>query len=115
MSTTYDRPTPATLHVKLKNGETWEATADDLEKFGYVKRLDAYITFSRHLAKVLFDAGLIEREKDLTRTQLNPLRYIAELAICHPALLDHPENAETDAQIVAIERALRTAGVPADS
>jgi hypothetical protein len=103
--TTYDQPVEATLQVKLANGKAWEASAEDMERFGYVKRLDAYMSFQRHLTKVLLDAGLIRRE--LTEARVNPIRYIAELAINCPDLLDHPETAETDAEIVAIERHLQ--------
>jgi hypothetical protein len=104
--TTYDRPATATLHVKLENGETWEATPEDLDKFGYVKRLDAYMAFNDHLQEALSSAGLIQR--DLTSAWINPVRYIAELAICHPDLLSHSEVAETDARIVEIERHLQS-------
>lgn len=105
--TTYDRPTEATLHVHLANGETWEANPDDLAKFGYVNRLDAYMAFDDHLRDVLHAAGLIEREA--TEARLNPLRYLVELAINLPQLLTHPDMRETDAQVVAIEQALRDA------
>lgn len=36
--TTYDQPVEVTLQVKLANGNTWDATAEDMERFGYVKR-----------------------------------------------------------------------------
>lgn len=104
--TTYDQPVEATLQVKLANGSAWEATEADLNRFGYVKRLDAYMTFQRHLTRVLLDAGLIRRE--LTEARLNPIRYIAELALNYPDLLDHPETRETDAEIVELERHLQT-------
>lgn len=110
----YSRPVEAKLYVHLANGEKFEATKDDLANFGYVDRLDTYIRFSDHLAQALVAAGLIERHKHLTRAKLNPLRYLAETAICHPELLTHPEFAETDADIVAIEQALRAANVPAE-
>lgn len=104
--TTYDRPAAATLHVKLENGETWEATPEDLDKFGYVKRLDAYLLFDDHISEALRAASLIG--KDITDARINPLRYIVELAICHPQLLTHPEVAETTARVVEIERHLQT-------
>jgi hypothetical protein len=101
----YDRPTGATLHVKLDNGETWEATPEDLERFGYGRRLDAYAIFDDYVSKALLDAGLIRR--DITDAKINPLRYIVELAICRPELLSHPEVTKTTADIVAIERHLQ--------
>lgn len=103
--TSYDQPVEASLQVKLANGKTWEATPEDLDRFGYVKRLDAYMTFNDHLHEALSGAGLVGR--DITDAQLNPIRYIAELAICHPSLLSHREVAETDARIVEIERHLQ--------
>lgn len=103
--TSYDQPVEATLQVKLANGSAWDATAEDMERFGYVKRLDAYVAFDDHLSKVLLDAGLIRRE--ITEARINALRFIAELAICHPDLLAHPETRETDAEIVEIERHLQ--------
>lgn len=104
MAVTYDRPVEATLIVRLANGDEWKAKDEDLERFGYAQRLGAYIAFQRHLTRILTDAGLIAG--DLTKARLNPLRYLAELAIMHPELLEHPETAETDAEVVEIERTL---------
>lgn len=103
--TSFSREIPATLHVHLANGETFEAKPEDVAKFGYVQKLDAYMTFDDHLRKLLLQEGLIERE--ITEAQLNPVRYIAELAINHPDLLNHPEVRETDAEIVELERSLQ--------
>ncbi len=112
--TFYARPVKAALYVHLDNGETFEAGPEDLAKFGYVDRLDAYMRFHDRLADALIAAGLVERHKDLTRAKLNALRYLAEVAICHPALLDHQDMQTTHAEIVAIEQALRAADVPAE-
>lgn len=107
MTTTYDRPIKAALNVVLANGERWEAKPEDLAKFGYVKRADAYAAFDDHLRKVLTDAGALEG--DLTKSHLNPLRYLVELAINHPHLLAHEEVAEVNAEVVQMERVLRDA------
>ena len=107
MTTTYDRPVKATLIVRLDNGDEFEAGPDDLAKFGYVSRSGAYAAFNDYLAGILVDAGLIERHKDITSARINDLRYIAELAICHPALLSHPDLASVNARIVEIEKTLR--------
>lgn len=45
ITATYDRPTEATLMVRLANGEEWEATHDDLLKFGVAPRTDVYNRF----------------------------------------------------------------------
>lgn len=105
---TYDRPVPAKLLVvRLGNGDEWEAGPDDWSKFGLVRALDAYAAFERHVRTVLTDAGLLKG--DLTKAQINPLRYIVELAINYPELLAHPEMVDTDLDLVAIERALAAA------
>jgi hypothetical protein len=102
--TTYDRPVKATLLVRLDNGEEWEPKPEDLAKFNLVDRHEAYMTFDDHLRRILHDAGLIGR--DITDAQLNPVRYLVELAVVCPDLLNHPDTAETDAEVVALERAL---------
>lgn len=106
-SVSYDRPVTAKLVVQLANGETFEPTAEDLAKFGLVRRLDAYMAFNDHLAKVLIQAGLLDREKDTTEARVNPLRYIAEVAINYADLLAHPDMERVNARIVAIEKTLR--------
>lgn len=108
MNVTYDRPVGAALHVHLTNGETWEATDQDLVKFGLVNQLDAYMRFRDRLAGILRDAGLIDRAMQLTGCELNPLRHLAELAIAMPDLLDHPDNTESWQEVADLERRLRT-------
>lgn len=102
----YSRPIKATLHVHLATGESWEATPEDLAKFGLDKVHDAYFRFDQALGKLLGDAGLIER-RDVTRARLNIVRYLAETAIVMPDLLDHPDHVEDWARIVEIERILQ--------
>jgi hypothetical protein len=106
---TYQEPVAATLHVHLANGRTWEATPQDLAKFGLAKPLDGYIRFHDRLAAALREAGLIERDKQLTDSHLNTVRYLAEMAICMPELLDHPENVAEWPRIAMIEQACRDA------
>ncbi len=76
-----------------------------MRRFGYVHRNDAYMAFNDHLHTVLTDAGLVGR--DLTDAWLNPVRYIAEVAINYPELLTHRDMAEVNARIVEIERHLQ--------
>ena len=101
---TYDRPVKATLHVHLDNGETFQATAADLAKFGLVDSLDAYMRFDEALGKALRSAGLIGG--DITDAALNPVRYLVETAIRNPELLDHPEH-NGWRSVAAIERVLQ--------
>lgn len=100
----YERPLKAKLIVRLENGEEWEAGAADLERFNLDRPTEAYCRFDRALGELLGAAGLIDR-KDVTRSRLNHVRYLAELAICHPDLLDLSE--ETWARIVEMERILQ--------
>lgn len=103
--TSYDQPVEATLQVALANGKTWEATAEDMKRFGYVSRSDAYLAFDDHLRDLLHGAGLIRR--DVTDARINPIRYIAEVAINYPDLLAHRDMEEVNARIVEIERHLQ--------
>lgn len=102
----YDRPVKATLHVHLDNGEQWPVTPADLEHFGLVDSLEAYMRFEDALSKVLHDAGLIGR--DLTDAQLNPVRYLVETAIRNPHLLNHREHGGWSS-VADLERALQHA------
>lgn len=118
--TTYDRPIPATLFVRLANGEEWEATPEDFTKFGLVARNDAYYTFRTTYVQALADADLCgdnadDGYSDPSYAETGPLRYLVENAIMFPHLLDHPEH-EGWSAIADIERRLRAnpaADVPA--
>lgn len=105
--TSYDRPVKASLHVHLENGETWEATPEDLERFGLTRKLDAYMRFNDALSRILRDHDLLSG--DLTDAELNPVRYLAEIAIGHPDLLDHEEH-ESWRNVADLERRLQGGG-----
>lgn len=109
--TSYDQPVEATLQVKLANGKSWDATPEDMKRFGYVSRCDAYMAFDDHLRELLYGAGLIDRE--VTDAWINPVRYVAEVAINYPELLAHRDMADVNARIVEIERHLQ-ATLPED-
>jgi hypothetical protein len=111
MKANFDRPIEGTLHVVLTNGDSWEAGPDDLRKFGLVTAHEAYSIWDKHVTDVLSKASLLERG-DLTRSAINPIRYMVEVAICYPDLLEHPEMSTTDEDLVTIESALRAAGYP---
>lgn len=108
MTATYERPIEATLHVHLATGEQLPATEEDLARFGLVKRLDANVAFDDLLTKTLTEGGVLP-SGDLTRAALNPLRYLVEMVLCHPRLLEHPDMRETFDEIVQIERTLQRA------
>jgi hypothetical protein len=103
---TYPRPVEATLHVHLANGDTWEATSADLDKFGLVNPHDAYAVFENTLGEILAQAGLIRA--DITEARLNAVRYLVETAIVNPGLIDHPEYRGWP-DVVALERAVQSA------
>lgn len=110
---TYDRPVKATLVVRLDNadGEEWEATPEDLAKFGYVDRQEAYFLFRKHYAEALCAAGLSGDDapdgyRDVAYAETSPLRHLVDTAILMPELLDHPEHEGWKA-IADIEQRLR--------
>lgn len=120
MTTTFDRPVAAKLIVRLDNGEEWEATPEDLEKFRLVNRNDAYTTVRTALIDILRKHGLLaqpgghsdgEAREELTDTELNPLRYFIETALAYPDLLDLPEHAGWP-DVADLERRLRTTTAP---
>lgn len=76
---TYARPVAATMHVHLENGEQWEATPEDYARFRLVNRGDAYHAFSSALVRALD----LERDKDVTDSCLNPIRYLVEVTVGH--------------------------------
>lgn len=94
LSATYERPVPATLVVRLENGEEWEATAEDLARFRVADRLDLYARFSDLLVAAL---GLPEGT-DLTRDEAhegaNLVRYLVECALMY----DHSPWADEHGQ-----------------
>lgn len=110
---TYDRPVKATLIVRLNNEarEEWEATPDDLAKFGYINKQDAYFLFRKHYADALVNAGLSGDDapngyRDVAYAETSPLRYLVETALLMPDLLTHPEHEGWKA-IADIEQRLR--------
>lgn len=98
--TTYMRPVNANLHVHLDNGETFEASADDLSKFGYVRKGDVYTTWETRFREAIGE--------DVTDSPLNPLRYILEISIYHPDLFKtHADEMQVPLdQIAAIHKFL---------
>lgn len=100
--TTYDRPVEATLHVHLANGETWEATPEDLMRFGLTSKLDAYARVRDLLATAL------PWRADLTGSPLNAVRHLAETAIVYPDLIDigSPQHAEMLRDVGLLDRLL---------
>lgn len=103
LAATYERPVQGRLFVHLDNGESWEATPQDLTRFRLVERLDAYGQFRRALEAALARAGI---DAAATTAVLGPVRYLVEIAIMHPELLDHPDHLGW-VDVAEIERFLR--------
>jgi hypothetical protein len=92
---------PARLVVECDTGERWNARSSDLLKFGFVDRLTTYGLIRRAL--------IVALNGDPTESPLNPLRYLVELAIFQPELLDEDEIGDTLRDIAALDRVLRDA------
>lgn len=105
----YDRPVKASLHVHLENGETWEATDADLAKFSLVRSYEASTRFAKALRRALVAGGVLDEGADVTAAELNPVRYLVEVAICYPDMLYRPEH-EDWTEVAAIERRLQNPG-----
>lgn len=101
---TYDRPIQARLQVHLENGESWEATPEDLEKFGYADHRGTYARFANALWDVLHARDLIDR--DITEAMLNPVRYLVEAVVAYPETLGLVDP-EDHAEIAVIEEFLQ--------
>lgn len=95
---TYERPVTARLRVVPDIGEPWDATPEDLVRFGLVDRLDAYARFDSWLRSVL---GI----DDSTESALNIIRRAVECAIMDyghipGSLGDSAEEDEKDLKII---------------
>lgn len=80
----YERRIPAKLIVRLDNGEEFEATAEDLEKFGLVERT----TFISKLRRIIVE-GLAESKagKHGGEFQLQPFISLLDTAAYAPEKL----------------------------
>lgn len=106
---TFDRPIPATLHVHLENGDTFPASPDTMRHFGYVDKDEVFGLFYRGLIEIFRAADLFDdAHHDLSDCEVNPLFYLATTAIQYPPeFFTHREMADTHADIVTMEKALR--------
>ena len=103
-----ERPVEAKLVVRATaTEEEWNATHDDLRKFGYRLSHDAYRAWSQFVQDALIEHGL--EAGDLVKTKLNTIRYVFELASSIPEILDErtEEMDELRAEVAQIERILR--------
>ncbi len=104
---TYHRPVKAKVRVDLDNDEDpWEATPQDLAKFGLFYGYDAYMIWHDWIVDLLDKGGLLP-DRDLTEAMINAIRYTVELAMTYPELLQHPDQEGIRSQIRMIETILR--------
>lgn len=78
----FNRPTEGRLWVRCDNGDEWEATDDDLAKFGLARRLDLY----RRASALLVEGLRLEPGYDLTdegESGANAVRYLIECALMY--------------------------------
>lgn len=103
----YQVPATGTLMVAIEHADgIREATEADLALMGYVPRGAAYQHARDFITAALEEAGDLLPD-DFTDAQLNPLRYLFELAATNPELLNHVDVGDDLAMdIRAIERAL---------
>jgi len=103
---TYDQPMAAELQVRLASGKTWKASSEDLKKFGFVDALETYMFFVKRLTAVLEEADLLPTG-DITDAELNPIRYLVEVALNYQNIIGDSDMAETYEDIAEIERTLK--------
>lgn len=106
---TYSREINAKLHVHLENGETFEATPQDLTKFGYVSRSKAHSMVYDRLLSIMQDAELFDSDnyRDISDLEIAPIYSLVTTILMYPHLINHEDNKATFARIAEIERILR--------
>lgn len=111
ITATYSIPATGRLMVRIDGiPEDREATEADIEMMGFVPKGSVHSRFRSFLWDALAEEDVLRG--DLTDNQLNPLRYLSELAEHLPdhLLQDRPVPADVEQlamDIRAIERALQ--------
>ena len=98
---TYERPVPATLIVRLENGEEFPAKAEDLEKFGYVDK-NTVLADWRLFIEDATGSDLLGAD-----SQLNPLWIVLHQALKNPGSLTDGSMGNTKADVQELDRRLR--------
>ena len=89
LNASFERPVKARLVVKPEYGPEWNATADDLERFGYVHQQDTYMRVHDMLTEALGIADFDQLPED---SPALAVRYLIECGICY----DHSPWARED-------------------
>ncbi|HEX9085895.1 MAG TPA: hypothetical protein VF867_00025 [Arthrobacter sp.] len=97
----YDRPVPAVMLVSLENGETFEPTAEDFAKFGYVDR-NTVLADWRAFVEDATGTDLLSAD-----SVLNPLWLALHQALNNPGSLSDGSMGNTKADIQELDRSLR--------
>lgn len=99
----YERRIPAKLIVRLDNGEEFEATAEDLERFGLVERT----AFISQVRRVVVD-GLAESKagKEGGEFQLQSVISLLDTAAYAPGNLTDEVKADYGQKFLDIEQVL---------
>ena len=98
---TYERPVPATLIVRLDNGEEFAAKPDDLAKFGYIDK-NTVLADWRAFVEDATSVDLLDAD-----SELNPLWLVLHQALHNPESLTDGAMSNTKADVQELDRRLR--------
>jgi hypothetical protein len=98
---TYDRPVPATMLVRLANGEEFEAKPEDFAKFGYVDR-NTVLADWRAFVEEAIGSDLLSED-----SVLNPLWVALHQALNNPGSLTDGSMGNTKADVQDLDRIVR--------
>ena len=98
---TYERPVPATMIVRLADGEEFEATAEDFAKFGYVDKNTVLADF-RAFVEDAIASDLLGGS-----SVLNPFWLVLHQALNNLGSLTDGSMGNTKADVQEIDRSLR--------
>lgn len=98
---TYERPVPATLIVRLDNGEEFPAKSEDLAKFGFVDKNQVLADWRAFVE----DATTVDLLGE--NSELNPLWLVLHQALFNPASLTDGSMDLTVAGVREIDAKLR--------
>lgn len=98
---TYGRPVPATMIVRLANGEESEARPEDFAKFGYADR-NTVPSYWRAFVEDAVGSDLLSAD-----SVLNPLWLVLHQALINPASLSDGSMRNAEAGIHDLDRIIR--------
>lgn len=96
---TYERPVPATLIVRLENGEEFAAKPEDLAKFGYIDK-NRLLEDVRGFIKVA-------TQHEVTNTAFAPLWNVLAIAALNRDNLHGPETQHLKDELCHLDSRIR--------